>query len=168
MSDHSSRTFSVRRGSLLDGEFTIRIRPERLPEFSDKTPKKIKRNRKFNIRIKQHDILLLDALADQQDVTRSALINMLLHDLLRDELMSVQDDDARALLAVTADEQVSYDASAQPWVMDAISSDYRHLLRNILEFNCPHELMPEPSAPEDAYNSETFVGLKGKLRGLKK
>ncbi|MCR6499075.1 hypothetical protein MUO32_08535 [Shinella sp. CPCC 101442] len=169
MTEQRSRTFPVRQGTVLDGEFTIRIKPESLSELVDKTPpKKIKSDRKFNIRIRQHDILLLDALADQQDVTRSTLINVLLHDFLRDELMSVQDDDARALLALTADEQASYDALAQPWVYDAIGSDCRHLLRSILEFNSPHERMPEPDAPENAFNSETFIGLKSKLKGLKK
>jgi len=171
MSDHNVRSFSVHRGSVLDGEFTLRIKPEMFPEASDQGfSGKPKSDRKFNIRIKQHDIHLFDALAEQEGVSRSVLINRLLHDFLRDELMSVQEDDARALLAVTADEQANYDDLAQPWVLDAIGWECRHLLSNILEFNSQYEQQPSdhPGAPENQFNSEAFIGLRDKLKGIKK
>lgn len=169
MSNQNVRYFSVHRGSVLDGEFTLQIRPEAFSDASDQPPlQKIKSDRKFNIRIKQHDICLLDALSEHEGVSRSLLINKLLHDFLRDELMSIQHNDARALLAVAADERASYDDLAQPWVFDAIGADCQYLLRNILEFNYPHERMLEPNAPEDAYNSDTFIGLRDKLKGLQK
>lgn len=169
MNNQNVRYFTVRNGSALDGEFTLQIRPEAFVEAPDQTPlQRIKSDRKFNMRIKQHDICLLDALSEHEGVSRSVLINKLLHDFLRDELMSIQDKDARALLAVFADERASYDDLARPWVLDAIGEDCQYLLRNILEFNRSHELMPEPGAPEDAYNSETFIGLREKLKGVKK
>ncbi len=169
MNNQNVRYFSVRNGSTLDGEFTIQIRPEAFAEVSEQAPlQKIKSDRKFNMRIKQHDVCLLDALSEHEGVSRSLLINKLLHDFLRDELMSMQDKDARALLAVSADERASYDDLASPWVVDAIGKDCKYLLRNILEFNRPHEVMKEPGAPEDAYNSETFIGLREKLKGIQK
>jgi hypothetical protein len=171
MSDQNVRSFSVNQGSVLDGEFTLRVKPEMFPEASDQSSSgKPKSDRKFNIRIKQHDVLLFDALAEQEGVSRSVLINRLLHDFLRDELMSVQDDDARALLAVTADKQASYDDLAQSWVLDALGSDFHHILRNILEFNDRNEQQPSdhPGAPENQFNSEAFIGLRNKLKGIKK
>ena len=171
MSDQNVRTFSVRRGSVLDGEFTIRIKPGVFSEDLDKIPsKKNKNDRKFNIRIKQHDICLLDALADHEGVARSVLINKLLHEFLRGELMSIQEDDARALLAVEADEHATYDDLSQPWIIDAIGSDCRRLLHNILEFNDRNEQQPSdhPGAPENQFNSETFIGLRDKLKGIEK
>ena len=171
MSDHNVRSFSVHQGSVLDGEFTLRIKPEMLPEASDQSfSGRPKSDRKFNIRIKQHDILLFDALAEQESVSRSVLINRLLHDFLRDELMSVQDDDARALLAVAADEQANYDDLAQSWVLDAIGSDFHHILHNILEFNHRDEqqYIDHPDAPENQFNSEAFIGLRDKLKGIEK
>lgn len=169
MNNQNVRHFSVKRGSVLDGDFTLQIKPEAFFEASDQPPlQKIKSDRKFNIRIKQHDIFLLDALSEHEGVSRSVLINTLLHGFLRDELMSIQDRDARALLAVAADERAVYDDLARPWVLDAIGADCQYLLRNILEFNSPYERMQEPDAPEDAYNSDTFIGLREKLKGLKK
>lgn len=171
MSGQNVRSFSVHRGSVLDGEFTLRVKPEMFREASDQSfSGKPKSDRKFNIRIKQHDILLFDALAEQEGVSRSVLINRLLHDFLRDELMSVQDDDARALLAVAADEQANYDDLAQSWVLDALGSDFHHILHNILEFNDRNEQQPSdhPGAPENQFNSEAFIGLRSKLKGIKK
>lgn len=171
MSHQNVRTFSVHRGSVLDGEFTITVKSEGFPKTSDQSPpKKARNDRKFNIRIKQHDICLLDALANHEGVARSVLINKLLHEFLRDELMSIQEDDARALLAVEADQYATYDDLAQPWVIDAIGSDCRHLLHNILEFNHPNELQPSdhPGAPENQFNSEIFIGLRDKLKGIKR
>lgn len=171
MNDQNVRSFSVCRGSVLDGEFTIRLKPETFSETSDQSPpRKAKNDRKFNIRIKQHDIFLLDTLASHEGVARSALINKLLHDFLRDELMSIEEADARALLAVVADEHATYDDLAQPWIIDAIGSDSRHLLHNILEFNHRNEQQPSdhPGAPENQFNSDTFIGLRDKLKGIKK
>lgn len=170
MSDQNVKTFSVHRGSVLDGEFTIRVKPEAFPETSAQSLSgKVRGERKFNIRIKQHDICLLDALAAHEGVARSVLINKLLHDFLLDELMSIEDDDARALLAVTADERATYDDLAQSWVLSAIGWECRHLLGNILEFNSRYEQQPSdhPGAPENQFNSETFIGLRDKLKGVK-
>lgn len=169
MSNYNVRKFSVHNGSVLDGEYTLQLDPKAFACASKEVPaQKIKGDRKLNIRIKQHDIFLLDALSENEGVSRSVLINKLLHDFLLAELMSIQDKDARALLAVAADERAAYDNLSRPWVFDAIGSDCKYLLRNILDFNRSHELMPDPDAPEDAYNSETFIGLKSKLKGLAK
>ena len=170
MSDQNVRAFSVHRGSVLDGEFTIRLKSGVFPKDPGQSlPHKAKNDRKFNIRIKQHDICLLDALADHEGVARSVLINKLLHDFLRDELMSIHEDDARALLAVEADKRATYDDLGQPWVIDAIGSDYRRILSNILEFNHRNEQQYSyhPGAPENEFNSETFIGLRDKLKGIK-
>lgn len=169
MSPENARRFSVSRGSILDGDYTLEIHPDAFADTAIPEPlQRIKSERKYNVRIKQHDLYLLDALAEHEGVSRSVLINKLLHDVLLDELMSIPDRDARALLAKTADERAAYDVLSRPWVFDAIGSECQHLLENILEFNAPYEMMPDPSAPEDAYNSDTFIGIKEKLAGVKK
>jgi len=169
MSPENARSFSVSRGSILDGDYTLDIHPEAFADTSSPEPlQRVKSERKYNVRIKQHDLYLLDALAEHEGVSRSVLINKLLHDVLLDELMSIPEKDARALLAKTADERAAYDVLSRPWVFDAIGSECKHLLQNILEFNVPYEMMPDPRAPEDAYNSNTFIGIKEKLAGGKK
>lgn len=169
MSPENARSFSVDTGFILDGDYTVEINPDAFADTA--SPVSLQRGRserKYNVRIKQHDLYLLDALAEQEGVSRSVLINKLLHDVLLDELMSIPDRDARALLAKTADERAAYDALSRPWVFDAIGSECQHLLKNVLEFNVPYEMMPDPGAPEDAYNSDTFIGIKEKLSGIKK
>ena len=169
MSPENARSFSVSRGSILDGDYTLEIHPDAFADTaSPKSLQRVKSERKYNVRIKQHDLYLLDALAEHEGVSRSVLINKLLHDVLLDELMNIPDRDARALLAKTADERAAYDVLSRPWVFDAIGSECQHLLENILAFNAPYEMMPDPSAPEDAYNSDTFIGIKEKLAGVKK
>ncbi|NYS80501.1 MULTISPECIES: hypothetical protein [Halomonadaceae] len=169
MSSENARSFSVSRGSILDGEYTLEIHPDAFADTANhESLQRVKNERKYNVRIKQHDLYLLDALAEHEGVPRSVLINKLLHDVLHDELMSIPDRDARALLAKTADECATYDALSRPWVVDAIGSECQDLLENILAFNVPYEMMPEPGVPEDAYNSDTFIGIKEKLAGVKK
>ena len=63
--------------------------------------------KKFNIRIRHEDIILLDALSTHQGISRAALLNKILHDIMRDALMSWKADDARVFLAKTADEKAS-------------------------------------------------------------
>ncbi|WP_160286927.1 hypothetical protein [Pseudomonas knackmussii] len=169
MSLESTRSFSVSAGSILDGDYTLAIHPDTFANTaSPESLQRVKGERKYNVRIKQHDLYLLDALADHEGVSRSVLINKLLHGMLLDELMSIPDRDARALLAKTADERAAYDALSRPWVFDAVGSECKHLLKNILTFNAPHEMMPDPGAPEDAYNSDTFIGIKERLAGVRK
>lgn len=165
MNSENARSFSVSRGSILDGEYTLEIHPDAFSDTANhESLQRVKNERKYNVRIKQHDLYLLDALAENEGVPRSVLINKLLHDVLHDELMSIPDQDARALLAKTADERATYDALSRPWVFDAIGSECQHLLENILAFNDSCE---KPS-DEGPYNSDTFIGINKKLAGVKK
>ena len=169
MSPEIARSFSVSTGSILDGDYTLQIHPGAFADTEQaESLHRVKSERKYNVRIKQHDLYLLDALAEHEGVSRSVLINKLLHDELLDELMNVPHRDARALLAKTADERAAYDALSRPWVFDAIGSDCQQLLRNLLAFNVRYEMMPDASVPEDAYNSDTYIGIKRKLSGVKK
>ena len=164
MSTENTRSFTVSIGSILDGDYTLKVDPDTFANTANpESLQRAKSERKYNVRIKQHDLYLLDALAEHEGVSRSVLINKLLHDVLHDELMSISDRDARALLAITADERAAYDALARPWVFDAVDSEFSHLLNNILNFNSSYEMMPE-----DAYNSDAFTAIKERLTGVKK
>lgn len=124
--------------------------------------------RKLNIRIQQHDLYLLDAVAKYNGISRSALINIFLHAFLLEELNSIKDDDARALLAKAVDEQVNYDALAVPWIYSAISHDFKSLLYNIITYNSTVEQCSDSRYPEAQFNSDTFCSLSKKLKGIKK
>jgi len=162
MDKNHTRSFSTKRG-----EFTARIVSERFPEGGDtKNVERTKSDRKFNIRIKQDDICLLDALAKHQKTTRAALINVILHEYIRDELMSIEDVDARVLLAHVADLSASYDDLARPWVSDALSANFSHTLNSVLKYSNTHGQPPETS--EENYRSPTYIGLRDKLKGISK
>ena len=103
-------------------EFTVRVMQDKLAAHAEEDVGHAKSDRKFNIRVKQDDVCLLDALAKTHGVTRSTLINQILHDILRDELMSIEEGDARVLLAHVADLSASYDDLSLPWVYDALAS----------------------------------------------
>ncbi|MGH7019453.1 MAG: hypothetical protein ACREEY_06225 [Brevundimonas sp.] len=155
------------------GEATVHVFPEKFPEERKPlTTARSRNERKFNIRIRQDDIFLLDALAKRQGVTRSALINTILHDAVRDELMSIEDLDARVLLASRADGLASYDDLAQPWVLDALGAEYRSLLGNVLETSNITGQPPEFGLPsghevsEEDYRSPAYLGLLDKLKGI--
>lgn len=152
-----------------DTKFYIAIDPSKFPspDSNEVRPKKIN-ERKLNIRIQQHDLYMLDAVAKYHGMSRSALINELLHDFLLEELDSIKEGDARALLANTIDERVNYDKSAVPWIYSALSHDFESLLDNIITYNSPVELCPDPHYPEAQFNSDTFCSLSKKIKGVKK
>jgi hypothetical protein len=129
-----------------------------------------KLDRKYNIRIRSDDLVLLDALADQSNVPRSVLLNTLLHEILLDELMSIQEDDVRLLLAQTADSRASYDDLSHPWVFDAIQIESSQIVKNIERFNMAAlDVQDDPNAPADHnWNSEAYLAIKENLKGMKK
>lgn len=168
MSKDHIRSFSTKRR-----EFTIRILSEKFQsDERNRTSERAKSDRKFNIRIKQDDISLLEALAKKGGVTRSALINDILHDIMRDELMSIEDQDARVLLAHVADLSASYDDLTQPWVYDALGFEFRHMLESVLQYSNTHGQPPEVGLPsgyqisDEDYRSPAYMGLRDKLKGV--
>ncbi|WEF22879.1 hypothetical protein [Paracoccus sp. S3-43] len=169
MAEKHTRSFTTKRG-----EFTVRVMQDKLAAHAEEDVGHAKSDRKFNIRVKQDDVCLLDALAKTHGVTRSTLINQILHDILRDELMSIEEGDARVLLAHVADLSASYDDLSLPWVYDALGPNFRHMLHSMLEYSNPHGQPPDVSMSagyqytEEDYRSPTYLGLRDKLKGLAK
>ena len=131
---------------------------EAYPPQSKKRPgsgrrKPFTRERKFNIRIRQNDIVMLDGLSKHQHISRSALLNKILYEIMRDELMRWQDDDARGLLAYEADKNASYDELATPWVNDALSTKFGEIV----------DSMDLKNSSENTDHSKDFLRLHHKL-----
>lgn len=115
------------------------------------SPKRV--DRKLNLRIRTEDNLLLKALADAAGVKNSTLLNKLLHDLLLESLLGIEDEDARALIAVLADREATYDGFERPWCVEVAGQHTDAAIHNALEWN---ELTPGPVQPPDL---DTF-GMK--------
>ncbi|MDA7827942.1 hypothetical protein N9A67_06930 [Rhodobacteraceae bacterium] len=173
MSTQCERKFSAKGVFEKKHDYTVKVDSEAFSQSSSNNSiKKAKNDRKFNIRVKQHDILLLDLLAAHAGVPRSVLINKFLHDFLLDELMSIKEDDARLLLAAHADRDVIYDEFEKPWMYSAFNWKLMRILKNVSFYNefSLHVQPPDvdPAGPEFQHNSETFRGLRSKLKGVKK
>ena len=154
-----------------NGDYTISLRAERF-HTSDATPlaTRSKHDRKYNIRIRQDDLTLLDALANQKDIPRSVLLNNLLHEILLDELMSVQEPDVRLLLAQAADCHAHYDELSHPWVFDALQVECSRIMENIEHYNRAQlHVQDDPHAPPGhCWNSAQYVAVKEVLEQMKK
>lgn len=136
------------------GEFPLHrltIDPDAFNGYSSlvtDSPKRI--DRKLNLRIRKEDNLLLKALAEQAGVKISTLLNKLLHDLLLDSLLSIEEEDVRALIAKLADDGADYDGFERPWCIEVAGHHGVAAIHNALEWNqlTPGDVQP----PElDAY-----------------
>lgn len=160
MSKDERRLFKTKRG-----EITVHVYSEKLRDEAGPSVVLGRNDRKFNIRIRQDDIVLLDALATLNGTTRSSLINEILHSYMRDELMSIKEDDARTMLAYTADQSASYDSMSQPWVCDALGADFDNMLRNMLDDG---DIYGRPEEAGYDNHTATYYGLRDKLQGMTK
>lgn len=129
-----------------------------------------KHDRKYNIRIRREDLVLLNLLADQKNISRSVLLNNLLHEILLDELKSIKERDVRLLLAQTADSRANYDDLSSPWVIDAIKTECNLIVDNIKQYNKAElHVQDDPYAPQDhSWNSEQYAAVKTALERMEK
>lgn len=113
-------------------------------------------DKKLNLRIRKEDNLLLKALAEQAGVPNSTLLNRLLLDLLLEALLTIEEEDARALLAAAADARASYDSFERPWCMDVAGHFSNRAIENALEWN---QLTAEQVQPPDPREGITKADL---------
>lgn len=96
--------------------------------------KKKKLPARFNIRIKQDDLAIIDAIADQNQESRSSLLNSLVYSILLDELHSIEDMDSRVLLATSADKLFYEDPLSTPWLLDVFRADLNDMKTQYLVY----------------------------------
>jgi hypothetical protein len=161
----------TRKFSAQGRDVTLSLRAERFPPSDERElPSRGKHDRKYNIKVMQEDVVLLDAVAKTHDVTRSLLLNNLLHQILMDELQGIEEYDVRLLLAQTADQRAQYDDLSTPWVFDAIGSECLQIIENVMRYNRAElQFQEEPDVPADhTYNSDNFKIVKEALKGMVK
>jgi hypothetical protein len=152
-------------------DYTLLLKPEGF-DRPETAPLSIpaRYDRKYNLKIRQDDLALLDAMAAHEDIPRSVLLNNLLHDILLDELMGIAEHDVRLLLAQTADSRAHYDDLSSPWVFDAIGTECSRIVENIHLYNRAElDVQDDPYAPPDhSWNSDTYSAVKTILEGMDK
>lgn len=169
MTKELSRTI---KGKFLGGicEFTVHLKSQDFEQTGDMPlALRAKHDKKYNLRIKQEDLVLVDALADAKGVPRSVIFNHLLHEILRKELMNIQDLDVRLLLAETADQRSPGNKLSSSWAQDAIQAQSEAIFENIRKYNSAVlDYQDDPYAPADhSYNSKNYLAIKNKLNGIK-
>lgn len=166
MSETLTRKFSRKNGSYA---VSLRVDGFNAPDAAPLATRG-KHDRKYNIKIRQDDLVLLDALAGQKNIPRSVLLNNLLHEILLDELMSIPEHDVRLLLAQTADSLAHYDELSRPWMFDAIQTECSQIMENINHYNRAElNVQDDPNAPQDhSWNSEKHSAIKEVLERIKK
>jgi hypothetical protein len=165
VSDPNKRVV-VREGRR-QGELVVHLHPQKLPPAPPAAPRQ--HERKYNIRVKKHDLILLDELAKQAGRPRSELINELLYQILLGEILVIEKLDARLLIAMTADGDATYDPLFRHWSIDVLASDINALVENVMNHGHthpapPHEMPPNDNRPwEEIFLSEEFNILKAKI-----
>jgi hypothetical protein len=164
MRDQNARQFSAR-----GHEYCISVNLNQDDPPTHAEPNRVKYDRKYNIRVKQEDVALIDALAKQHDVKRSVLLNHLLHEILLDGLRSIEDRDARLLIAQTADSRASYEDLARGWVYDAIENESEQIVGNIACFNQAQLYVQDDqyAPPDHDPHSDTYRELQQVLKEMK-
>jgi hypothetical protein len=144
----------TREISTKDGKYRLSLQKDMLGNRNAEPLKnRGKHDRKYNLKIREEDVALLDALAAQEGISRSILLNNLLYSILRDELESIKERDARLLLAHKADQLAHYDGLACPWKLNAVEAEYHWLIRNISRYNVPMLDVQEDNYPKE-YSKE--------------
>lgn len=125
-------------------------------------------NRKFNLKIRNEDLVLLDAFASYYKIPRSTLINYLLLQGLRRELTNTDQGglDTHALIAYRADEKMfkaSFRRNAT-WTEDLLLNRTIEASREILEASdVPYS---EEEFPMEYRHSDAFNALDAFFNGL--
>lgn len=128
-------------------------------------------SKKYNIKIKKSDLFLLDAMAETNEVPRSALLNDILHEILLKSLREeIKDEDTKMLIASEADKLVKYDHTTVPWIFDALPIECHYLMQNVMKFNRAEVyVQPDMYSPTDAnFNSESHNLIQKALKEGKK
>lgn len=128
-------------------------------KFSTTTPKK---DKKLNLKVKTDDLLMIDGMASLLGLTRTQILEMMVSDILLDELLQIEQLDARLLLAETADNLLSHNNSkSMPWAHKAFQSEINKMFWCIRNMNDVQE-------QQESWNSDLYKLMQQKLEeGLK-
>ena len=95
--------------------------------------------KKYNLKIKSSDLDLIDEIARNENVTRSVILNFLIHKILCKELRSLPNEDVKILVAERADKKRQGVPGQDKWVLYCIwpvIEDYvKNACKNMKRFN---------------------------------
>ncbi len=120
----------------------------------------INTGKKFNIKIKPEDLNLIDYIAEKHNIPRSSILNKVIDDIIKHEIDSIEDFDAKILVARTADHLYGH-KSEEPgrWICWVLRHHIKELEDNYYQWNYSQPMLV---APEEinSNNSSTFNFFK--------
>lgn len=136
--------------------------------FRDEVPQFLSnrtKERKFNLKIKKLDLLLIDKLAEHYSVPRSVIVNELLYRALVQELRDIRTLDVEVLLANYADSKITHNRQNWPWIFDVLGSDINKIRD---QYQKGKDMKGNPLYPtksgHSAHYEQTFEFLKKKIK----
>lgn len=111
----------------------------RVTSATDQTIAQDPLQKKYNVKIDDHDLLLLDRIAESNSVTRASIINDVVKECLIDELRSITDYDKRTAIAMAANKLAnSPDEFSLGWLQVALYESFQVVVDSCLEENYPN------------------------------
>lgn len=113
---------------------------------TDGTPVRETFSKKYNLKIGEQDLALLDEIANLQGTSRTSVIDDVVMQALTNQLLSIGALDMRAAVAIAANELAGditgFDGdngSDFGWIQIALKNELTEMARLCLEYNCPWE-----------------------------
>ncbi len=145
-------------------EYISEVNKEAFEKLKNSINKNTKNpGKKFNIKIKSEDLSIIDYISEKQNLTRSSILNKVIDDILKDEIDSIEDYDAKLLVAKAADEHYETN-SDEPgrWTCWVLRHHIRELQENYLQWNSPQPVIDAPTDIQST-NSEQFNFFKKRI-----
>lgn len=124
--------------------------------------KKTPLDKKYNLKIRNHDLILLDKTAEHLGMSRSTLINLLIERFLTKAIQAIPEKDIQAVIALVADSYANTDYE-QSWQTTILKDHIRWTIENMMEFNDYAENQPYPDVD---FNSQAFTNIKKSLENF--
>lgn len=120
---------------------------------------------KFNIRVKKCDLYLLDEMAKHLSVSRSTILNHIVHEILKKEVGSIKDIDTVALIAHAADVNSKSDEINDSWTHTFFKSYLNAIIENTINWNSPQIYFcpSDECIPMETLSSESFIEVLKKI-----
>lgn len=138
--------------------------------FSNDFPeKKYISSKKFNVKISIEDIEFIEIFSEKNKTTKSSLLNEAMDEVLKNEIDSISNIDAKLLLAKYADDSCASSNTDEPgrWTVWVLRKEIKHLQENFLRWNSAEEKIPGMHVEEGTTrtNSDEFDHIFQALYG---
>ena len=116
-------------------------------------------NKKYNLLVRQEDLILLEKMQSAFGVSRTALLNNLLSNIMEQFLFSYNEGDARIAIAQWADDKSGLEGAKESWVETALKPDTLQIQRNYETYNTSYDQCPDHNHPEQEFHSKQYLAI---------